>query len=316
MLIRVLLACFLMIPWLATADTRVISAADLLEKMQLAMRTLNYQGTVVFLKNGQIDTMKYQHTLLNGLEQEQLTSLNSPLREISRQDNQVSCLFKDSKHKVINHHPIDSSLLINLPANISKLAQNYLIGLADTNEAIAMQTSQIVTIYPYDQLRYAHKIWISEQWHLPLKAETYANNGDVLEQIVFTDLQVDPSKLINPAKIDDQQLDIKHIHSAISLGYEQAPIVLKNWPAGFETVFFIPNSMQKHNKSVDHLLISDGLASVSVYIEAKTNAGITGFHNLGSVHSFSKVIGDHQITVLGEVPASTVELIADGIVLH
>lgn len=314
MLIRIFIA-LLLTASMAHADNGVVSAQQWLEKMQLAIKNLNYQGTVVFIKNGQLDTMKYQHSLVNGLEQERLFSLNSPLREITRKSSEVSCFFKETHEKVINHHPIDSSFIINFPQNLDAVNQNYLLGL-DGQESVAMQTAQIVSIKPKDQLRYARKVWIAQQNFLPLKAETYHSDGRVLEQVVFTDLQIENNVLDQDNLKDEQSIHIKHLHATQAEPYENAPFVLKNWPNGFETVFFIPNSLQKNQKPVDHLLISDGFASVSVYLEPKSGQGINGSHALGLVNSVSRVIGDFQITVLGEVPVNTVELIAEGITLH
>lgn len=314
MLIRILIALLLTVS-IAYADNNAASAQQWLEKMQAAMKNLNYQGTVVFIKNGQLDTMKYQHSLVNGLEQERLFSLNSPLREITRKSNEVSCLFKETHEKVINHHPIDSSFIINFPQTIDAINQNYLLGL-DGEESVAMQAAQIVSIKPKDQLRYARKVWIAQQNFLPLKVETYHSDGSVLEQVVFTHLQIENNSLKQDQLSDEQAVHVKHLHATQAEPYEKAPFVLKNWPNGFETVFFIPNSLQKNQKPVDHLLISDGFASVSVYLEPKSAQGINGLHSLGLVNSVSRVMGDFQITVLGEVPVNTVELIAEGISLH
>jgi sigma-E factor negative regulatory protein RseB len=51
-------------------------------------------------------------------------------------------------------------------------------------------------------------------------------------------------------------------------------------------------------------------------MEPKEAQGVQGLHSLGSVNSYSKVLDAYQITVLGEVPAQTVEFIATGITLR
>lgn len=315
MLLRFLTILVLVIPISSTAYSSQLTAQQWLERMSRAMKTLNYKGTVIFMKNGQIDTMKYSHSVDNGIEQERLSSLNSPLREVTRKSNEVSCLFKETSQKVINHHPIDSSFIVNLPQKLSNLDKLYSLVL-DGQESVAMQPAQIIDIQPKDPLRYARKIWIEPQHFLPLKVEAYNLDGSILEQVVFTELNVDNNQEAQSGESDDNQLHIKHIHTAQAEPIENAPFVLKNWPDGFETIFFIRNSLQKSEKAVDHLLISDGFSSVSVYLEPKQEKGIQGLHTLGSVNSFSRVLGDFQVTVLGEVPAKTVELIADGIALR
>ncbi len=309
------LAVFLLAFSTAFADEKQLTALQWLDNMSHAMKILNYQGTVVFMKNGQIDTMKYRHNVVDGIEQERLSSLNSPLREVTRKSSEVSCLFKETSQKVINHHPIDSSFIVNLPQDTANLDKFYAISTA-TTESIAMLQAQTIDIQPKDQFRYARKIWIETQHFLPLKVEVYNHEGAILEQVVFTDLKLDGKNEPIPADIDDSHLHIKHIHATQAEPYENAPFILKNWPAGFKTIFFIRNSMQQSQKAVDHLLISDGLSSVSVYLEPKEAESVQGLHALGSVNSSSRVLKDLQITVLGEVPTETVEFIAEGIILR
>lgn len=315
MLFRVL-AVFLLVFSVATAaDTPQLTAQQWLESMNHAMKTLNYQGTVIFMKNGQLDTMKYRHSIDGGIEQERLSTLNSPLREVTRKSSEVSCLFKETGQKVVNHHPIDSSFIVNLPQDIVNLDKLYSLSIAE-RESVAMLPAQIIEIQPRDQLRYARKIWVETQHFLPLKVEAYNFDGSVLEQVVFTDLKVDGTNEANPGDIDENKLSVKHIHASQAEPFENAPFMLKNWPAGFKTIFFIRNSMQQAQKAIDHLLISDGFSSVSVYLEPKEAEGMQGLHTLGSVNSFSRVIDDFQITVLGEVPAKTVEFVATGVALR
>jgi sigma-E factor negative regulatory protein RseB len=73
----------------------------------------------------------------------------------------------------------------------------------------------------------------------------------------------------------------------------------------------MPNSSQP----AEHVIISDGLASVSVYIEPfnAESQSFVGASRVGAMNIFGSVHDDHQVTVVGEVPMSTVELIAQSI---
>lgn len=308
------LTVFLATISLAAAEDRMPTPQQWLDRLNHAMKSLNYHGTVVFMKNGQLDTMKYQHDVEKGIEQERLSSLNSPLREVTRKSNEVSCVFKESNQKVINHHPIDSSFIVNLPQDMGNLNDFYSLSLAGQEE-VAMQLARIIDIQPRDNLRYARKIWVENQHFLPLKAEAFDESGQIIEQVMFTDLTIDNQNSGN-REIADSKLQVKHIHAAEAEPIEHAPFVLHNWPAGFRSVFFIRNSIEQARKPVDHLLISDGFSSVSVYFGPKGDDAVEGLSALGSVHSFSRVIGNFQLTVLGEVPAQTVEYIAAGIALR
>ena len=305
--------------WLFTASALAneaeLKAQQWLEKMSLSMKTLNYQGTVAFFKNGRLDTMKYFHTTDSGQEQERLLSLNSPMREVIREAGKVSCVFKNSQKIVVNHHPVSQSFIVDLPVEFSAAGVNYHFSLRD-EESVAMLPTRVISIQAKDKYRYDRKIWIDKQYFLPLKMEVYDLSGETLEQVVFTDLKVDnqPELVSANNKLEDTR--VKEVHRTEPSSFDEADFVLENIPSGFQSVFFIRMKMDDSTQSADHLLLSDGFSSVSVYREAQADDVQLGLQTLGSVNSFSLVIDDFQITALGEVPAQTVQFIAQGVKLR
>ncbi|MCK5121353.1 MAG: MucB/RseB C-terminal domain-containing protein [Methylococcales bacterium] len=279
--------------------------------MSHAMTVLNYNGTVVFFKNGHLDAMKYSHSTLKGLEQERLLSLNSPLREITRDAGRVRCVFKESDKVVINHHPVSKSFIVDLPVDFSAVNSFYHFALQG-DASIAMQAARVISIEAKDSYRYNRKIWIDKQKLLPLKVEVFSLSGATLEQVVFTDLQIaEELGVINK----DEKINAsaaKHIHEIASSSFDDADFLLLNMPEGFKTVFFTQMKMANSEQMVDHLLLSDGFSSVSVYRELKADDTPAGLQTLGAVNSFTHVMGDFHITAMGEVPAKTVQFIAQG----
>ena len=65
----------------------------------------------------------------------------------------------------------------------------------------------------------------------------------------------------------------------------------------------------------EHLIYSDGLAAVSVYVESEgANSGQSpGMSRLGTTHAYSRHAEDILITVVGDVPPVTVEFIAKAV---
>jgi sigma-E factor negative regulatory protein RseB len=165
-------------------------------------------------------------------------------------------------------------------------------------------------------LRYSRKIWVDVNHYLPLKTEVIGADSGALEQVLFTDLAVINSAEPTQTETSATLVHTKHIHASPSQPFENAFFMLKNWPEGFKTIYYMPNSLEQSGKVVDHLFISDGFSSVSVYIEPKDEPSVEGLNTLGSVNSYSRLIGKYQLTVLGEVPAATVEFIAQGVALR
>ncbi len=289
-------------------------AVELLQKMQHAMATLNYQGTVAFMEDGQLDTMQYFHVAQQGHEQERLKSLNSPMREVIRDAGKVSCTYKESQKRVVNHRPVSQSFIIDLPKDLASLTASYKVELIG-EESVAMKQAQIISIHPLDDYRYRRQVWLDKQQNLPLKVEVYQADGTTLEQVVFTDLNIkDELPLAKPDHHED--LKVQHIHQIESESFDNASFSLNNIPSGYEKIFFTRLSMHQSSNPVDHLLLSDGFSSISVYIDARDDEMQTGLQTVGSVNSYSFIEGEKQITVMGKVPAAAVEYIAKGIQLN
>lgn len=289
--------------------------SQMLLKMQQAMNQLNYRGTVAFLRNGKLDTLKYSHAVEDGKGQERLVSLNSPLRETIRDADKVSCFFPESSKVIVDHRPAARSFLIDLPERLSDLQDYYQFAFAG-EEQIAMLSATVLDIVPKDNYRYARRIWIDKQQFLPLKVEVYDRLGNTIEQVVFTELEVIADLPLIDVNSALQNKEVQRIHNRQPIPFESATFELKQIPGGFYNQFFVQMTMQGSDRPIEHLLLSDGFSSVSVYLEQKNDNLELGPRSTDSVNSFSRVIGKHAITVMGEVPPETVRYIAEGVVLR
>ena len=311
--------CFFLAGFLWTgsvfASDPVLTARQVLEKMNHAMAVLNYQGTVAFLKNGKLEPMKYVHAAEKGVQQEQLLSLNSPLREIIRNADQVSCLFKETQQTLVDHRPFEHSFLVDMPKNLDDMGGIYQFEIVG-EENIALRPSYIVAIQPKDNARYPRKIWIEKQQFLPLKVVVYDNSDVLLEEVVFTDIEVKKSLPFVGVKLLDTVYPAQPIQPIQTQSSDKAAFVVTQLPTGFREVFFARKPMHNAEQPVDHLLLSDGFTSVSIYMENKIASMQPGIQSVGAINSYSRTINNFQLTVMGEVPAETVKFIAEGIQLR
>jgi sigma-E factor negative regulatory protein RseB len=62
--------------------------------------------------------------------------------------------------------------------------------------------------------------------------------------------------------------------------------------------------------AMTHILYSDGLATVSVFVAAAKDKHKPKRSRIGASNSYSIVIDGHRVTAVGEVPKMTVEQIA------
>ena len=70
-----------------------------------------------------------------------------------------------------------------------------------------------------------------------------------------------------------------------------------------------------NQKAVRHLVFTDGLASVSVFIEKHQASmpNLVGASRMGAVNAFGRLIQNHHVTAVGEVPRATVQMISESV---
>ena len=319
-------AIVLLVAGAVSAGEIPLTAKEILLKMAKAIAVSDYQGTVVFLKNGKLEAMKYSHTIEKEGEKERLVSLNSPQREIIRTADEIRCFYKLTRQVIIDHRPYEHSFIVDVPKNLDDLDTSYQFEVVG-EEDVAMMPSYVVAIQPKDDFRYIRKIWVTKSQFLPLKAVVYDLTGIVLEQVVFTEVQINNSPVAtksNPNEPDNGNVKQAAAETiGVSSPSNQATFETTGMPQGFKQIFFSRKPLGNSEQPVDHLLLSDGFASVSVYLETKKPGASPpdsrlpeGMHSVGAVNSMSRNLADSQLTVLGEVPATTVKFIAEGVKLR
>ncbi|BBL76055.1 MucB/RseB C-terminal domain-containing protein [Methylomagnum ishizawai] len=285
-----------------------------LTDMRHAVGQRNYKGTVAYLKDKQVESFQLFHAVNGGKEQERLVSMNSPLREVVRDAQKVACYYPETKTVFVENKPSTRSVLLDIPDDLTQLSRDYRVELKG-QEYVARRLSQVVDITPLDAYRYARRIWIDTDSKLPLKFEILGEDGQAVEQMVFTSLDLDPSFAggdLSPSMPIDQftrQTSQRETLPLDSLHWE-----LHDVPDGFQIVSYSHLQRPPNDRKVEHILLSDGFSSVSIYIEDQ-KSGPPKEHpkKIGTINAESVKIGDYLATVMGEVPAKTVEAIAHGL---
>jgi sigma-E factor negative regulatory protein RseB len=296
------------------AEPSQAAALGWLTGMQHSVADLNYKGVVAYLKDKQVESFQLFHASKGGVEQERLVSMNSPLREVVRNAERVACYFPDTKTVFVENKPSTRSVLLELPDDLTQLSRYYRVSLQG-QEYVARRPSQVVGIEPRDGYRYARRIWMDMDSKLPLKFEMLEEGGQVVEQMVFTSLSIEPS-------IPREDLDPSFRADTFTWQTSQRetlPLDSLHWtlrdvPEGFQIVSYTRLKRPPNNRSVEHILLSDGFSSVSIYIEEQKGDMVKEHpKKIGAINAYSLKMDDSLITVMGEVPAKTVQVIANGL---
>ena len=291
-------------------------AVALLQRIADAARKLNYVGTFVYQHGEQFEASRIGHVVHNGEELEKLESLDGPRREIIRRNDEVLCYWPEAKILRIEKRVSRRTFPAVLPEDIETITEHYQIRKGDS-ERIAGFESQALVLEPRDSMRYGHKFWTHTATGLLLKARMEDENRNVVEQFVFTQLAVGSGitpAMVKPtfkARAPEWRLD--RIPPEASL-VPDPDAVVKGIPPGFRKIMEMHRSKQGASVTVTHQVYSDGLASVSVFIEpsatrSRFNEGLT---RQGPINIFTtRNSKDQLVTVLGETPAVTVKQIGN-----
>jgi sigma-E factor negative regulatory protein RseB len=155
---------------------------------------------------------------------------------------------------------------------------------------------------------------------LLLKSELVSEQGKALEQIVYTNIRLPahiPDDLLAPAISGEGYTwysnDYPVSRTASTRPGDQWVVT---WvPKGFEVSDRIYDPSSVSRNPVEHLVYSDGLAKMSVFIELLDDAkeSLLGPSGMGAINAYGSVIGDYQVTVVGEVPEITVEKVGQSV---
>lgn len=296
-----------------TGDSKDVR--EWLDAMTTAVRSLNYEGTFVYLHDNQLESMRVVHTVDEGGERERLISLNGAAREVVRDNASVTCITPDSNSVSVSRRAIGGGFRAVFSMEPGSLSHYELRILDDTR--IAGKPVKVVGILPKDGFRYGYSLYLDRENALPLKTDMLAVNGAPVSQIMFTSLHVNPDLRDRDQEILEGKehygwVNQKPLHPIDK--DEQADWVFEEMPSGFVLDLHARRSALSGGEVMDHFLFSDGLASVSVYVERTDDGiGLRGGSQMGAINAFGREVDGHQVTVVGAVPAVTVQTIAEAI---
>jgi len=288
------------------ANAQELTPEELLRRMSASLRRVDFEGSFVYQHDGRTDALRIFH---EGGEQERerLVSLTGARGEIIRDGHSVTCLQSNTA-PVLFANRAELQLLPLVP-NVRELGAQYSVSLAGVDR-VAGYDARIVDILPRDPYRYGYRLWLQQGNQLLLRSAIMDESRRPLEQFMFVTLDIGEK----PRETDLSPAG--NIGSAAS-PVDEVPITTKPFwnvaeaPAGFHLVR-TQRPLGSTSRS-EHLVYTDGIASVSVYVEPQAQpapivAESTIVHGVVSIHSLDS--GGVHVTALGDVPPATVQAMA------
>jgi len=282
--------------------------------MANAAHQLNYSGSFVYQHEHNMETSRITHLSDSRGEFEKLVMLDGHRRQVFRNNDEVYCFLADDKTVMVDKRHSKRTFPALLSTQLADLNQYYDIKFGD-QERVAGRDSQVIVLTPKDAYRYGHRFWSDKQTGLLLKASIWNDQNELVDQFFFSDIKIGGT--INPKEVKPMLRGKKLVRSTGEGMDQQVPIdpgwSISGAPPGFKHMMAVKRILPGAHMPVNHIVFSDGLAAVSVFIEPASEKTSPGLSSQGAVHVYTRVVADHQITVLGEVPTTTVTQIGDAV---
>ncbi len=312
------LACVLGFPAWADGEPQ-----SWLGRMEHALGSLNYEGTLVQMHGDEASIMHIVHRVDGGRSAERITAMDEVGREIIRRGEDVTCIFPDQRTVIVgrrtNGENGTSLLQQQFPNDIRFDSNYYRLAIASGGRLVGRLT-WMVTVKPMDQYRYGYRLWLDRGTAMPLKVQISDEDDSVVEQLLFSEISLPeqiPAEALKPSVSTDGFTWRRSDTAASPVSAGPVSAVQPAWravslPPGFRLRTARSRQVEGGSAPMEHLVYTDGIASVSVFIEAgvATAEQGEGVSRMGAANAYTAVTGGYLVTAVGEVPARTAEMIA------
>lgn len=282
-----------------------------LQRIANAARQLSYTGTFVYQQGDLVETSRIAHGTEGGHEVERLETLDGPRREIYRKGDQVVVINPETRAMRVDRRRPGRFFPQILPDQLANVVDNYHVRRGEV-ERIASHDAQVLVLEPKDDKRYGHRFWADVGTGLLLKAKMIGDRNTVVEHFAFTQVQIGPvpREALQPPPGISEPLPAPPHEKATEASWE-----VRQAPSGFRKVVEVKRSRDGSGGTmITHLVLTDGLTTISVFIEPGRAGGEPERHvQKGSVNIFTKLVDGYRVTVVGEAPAITVQSIATSV---
>lgn len=292
------------------------NASYWLQRISAAMQHLSYEGTFVYAHDGEMESIHIIHGADENGEHERLIALSGPAREVIRDKDNITYVLPDDLSVMVDKVNPRAPFRLQMPTNIEQMNQHYSVQSV-TDDRVAGMDAQRVELAPRDEFRYGRTYWLASNSGLLLRAALLDEQGKTIEQMMFTELklqdripverfesQTGGKDYVWQRHVEDNQIDSEH-----------SQWFVEQLPAGFVREAQRRYRLTEQGGEVEHMMFSDGLSSISVFVEPHEGDGnpFIGSSRMGALSAYALLAGGHRITVMGEVPMATVKMIAGAI---
>lgn len=286
-----------------------------LMRMQDASRLRSYVGTfVVSSSGGALSSARIWHAGDSAQQIERVEVLTGAPRSTIRRNDEVLTFLPE--HRLVRAEKRESmGLFPHLLKTSDTSIPEFYAARRVGSDRVAGFDADVVQLAPKDALRFGYRVWSEKRSGLVIKLQTLDAEGKVLEQVAFSELQLDVP--VRPDKL------VQMMQAPQGWKVERAQAVrtdpaAEGWGLKAAVAGFKPMSCYKRPGAQQggmHWIFSDGLAAVSLFVEPYDRERHTqeGVFASGATHTLARRVEDWWLTVVGEVPPQTLKAFAQSL---
>jgi sigma-E factor negative regulatory protein RseB len=291
--------------------------------MEYALATRNYRGVFEDRQGARSASLRIVHRVQNGMVEERIAALDGSGREFIRRGGDLYRYLPDQR--LVQVEPSrDTGMLLAELRRVDVVASGQYTLRELPPDRQSGRRVHVILVQPRDRFRYGYQLWIDAATAMPIKTQLLDPDGEVLEQLLFTELSL-------PKQVPDEQLAaatdtrdftwqrtpgvaaIAAFNTSAASAWQAADL-----PPGFRMTVRSLQALPGSQRPVTQLVYTDGLASVSVFVEqgntpVAVDATSAEVARMGSSSAYSTVVQGYRVTAVGEVPPATLRAIAGSV---
>lgn len=293
-------------------------ALSMLSRAVTASQNMSYAGTFVYQSGANVETSRIAHYVdADGSSIERLEVLDGSPREVVRINDEVRCYLPKEKIVIEDRRGSRKTFPALLPESINALGEYYAIKRGAPGRVAGFETHSVL-LEPKDGFRFGYVFWIEAQTGLLLKARMVNERGEAIEQFAFAQLEI--GLALSREDVRSRMAAMSEgwaVHSASTTTGQNVDVGwVANAPVpGFKQIAGMRRSLGPDRPDMVHMVFSDGLAAISVFIEPfrKEDGNFIGPMKHGAVNVFKRRVGGFIVTALGEVPPHSLLRMVEGV---
>lgn len=302
--------------WSAVALAGQDDAWLMLEKASQAAHALSYKGIFVYQTGASSKSVQVTHMNYGQGEYSRMVVLDGSPREALSQGNDM-VIFNPRNEKVVIEKKRGQSMFpALLPDNMELIKTVYQAQLGG-EERVGGRDGYIVNLSPKDQYRYGYKLWTDKEYGLLLKSMMISDKNVALDQIAFSQILLMDGQSMDWFRptLDKTKAYVMEKDAPSKLDASEIDWDVTKLPHGYRKVDQVKRMVANKQTPVTQLIFSDGLSSVSVFIEdiPKGVRPKVGHTMMGPTHFYAIVNDAHQVIAVGDVPEVTVSYFANAV---